>query len=601
MSWLVTLVAGAEATAPAVMAATANNAASSTPDAPDVLAPDALASTPVAPVDASPDEVLNLGPKAWDMLTSTEGIVRFVVLVTVEIAVVVLLAVTIGMLASFVLRRFAAMTSVESVQGRLAGVGRTLRRTLAITATLLIFAALGYDLFVVYQGQDAVTATIEQIREVPRDAWLALGFACAQVLGVVIAAVVFNRSQRRALVWLEAKVNAWDKVEANDKSLNAFCTSLANVLANTAWLLVLWFAVTRLPLPDSFESVLLRGITIYLTIAVGLLVVRITAVVVETIDALSRRVTADTAYQSYYDHLRSLVPLLRRCVEYALWLAVGTLVLYQLEPIAALAAWGPRLMQAIGVFFIGRVVVALGFLLIGNAMVGDPTISDTERRRRQTIEPLVKGAFKSVAYFIAFVLMLAVLGFNPLPFLAGAGIIGVVIGLGAQPLINDVVSGFFILFENLYLVGDFIEVGSIRGTVEAIDFRTTRIRDVAGNLHIVRNGDLREIANYCKGFTHAVVDVKVPYDSDIKRVFAELEAAGADLAAQHTSVQGVLEVRGVMAFDDDGLEVRTVTKVEPATHFAVAAALRLIILERFAAAGIAMAGERMLVTLRQES
>lgn len=90
------------------------------------------------------------------------------------------------------------------------------------------------------------------------------------------------------------------------------------------------------------------------------------------------------------------------------------------------------------------------------------------------------------ARFGAIVLMLNVVGINPFPLLAGAGIVGFVVGFGAQPVINDVVSGLFILFENIFF-GDYIEVAEARGTVEAIQLRTTRLRDPNGAQHIVRN------------------------------------------------------------------------------------------------------------------
>ena len=119
------------------------------------------------------------------------------------------------------------------------------------------------------------------------------------------------------------------------------------------------------------------------------------------------------------------------------------------------------------------------------------------------------------AYFATTVLILGTLGFNPLPFLAGAGLLGLVIGFGAQSLINDVVSGFFILFENIYLVGDVIEGGGAKGVVEAIEFRTTRIRDADGRLHIVRNGDMKQVVNFSKDYAVAVVPVDVSYEADM--------------------------------------------------------------------------------------
>ena len=137
------------------------------------------------------------------------------------------------------------------------------------------------------------------------------------------------------------------------------------------------------------------------------------------------------------------------------------------------------------------------------------------------------------AYFATAVLILSAMGFNPMPFLAGAGILGLVVGFGAQSMINDVVSGFFILFENIYLVGDVIEVGTASGVVEAIEFRTTKIRDADGRLHIVRNGDMKLVVNYSKDYAVAAVALDVGYDADLRAVFASLHDAGEQLRAEN--------------------------------------------------------------------
>ena len=131
----------------------------------------------------------------------------------------------------------------------------------------------------------------------------------------------------------------------------------------------------------------------------------------------------------------------------------------------------------------GQVSVELGRLEILHRLLPQEGIDETSRRRRATMAPLVRSTFTYAVAFATVVLILATLGFNPVPFLAGAGILGLVVGFGAQSLINDVVSGFFILFENTYLVGDVVEAAGAKGVVEAIEFRTTKIRDAEGRLY----------------------------------------------------------------------------------------------------------------------
>jgi small conductance mechanosensitive channel len=135
--------------------------------------------------------------------------------------------------------------------------------------------------------------------------------------------------------------------------------------------------------------------------------------------------------------------------------------------------------------------------------------------------------------------------------------------------------------ENLYLVGDIVEVGAARGTVEAIEFRTTKIRDADGRVHIVRNGDMKPIINYSKDYGMAVVAVEVPYDADLRGVFAGLRQAGERLRAENHDVLTDTEIDGITAFGTTTMTVRTSTRVRAGCHDSAAAVLRLLINETF--------------------
>jgi small conductance mechanosensitive channel len=264
-----------------------------------------------------------------------------------------------------------------------------------------------------------------------------------------------------------------------------------------------------------------------------------------------------------------------------MWIAIASLVLRELPPTESFAHYGPGLMKAIGVFFIGRVVIEVGNLLIGRGMLDRQDLSDLERRRRETIVPLARSLFRVACYFAIAILILDALNIDTTPFLAGAGILSMVIGLGAQAMINDVVSGFFILFENVYLVGDVIEGGGAKGTVESIEFRTTRIRDADGRLHIIRNGDMKQVVNYSKEFIRAVVPFDVGYDADLQQVFRTINACSETLRAQETDVLDAVVIEGITGFSGSTLTIRTTVKVRPGRHDAVAARWRLLLKEAF--------------------
>ena len=205
-----------------------------------------------------------------------------------------------------------------------------------------------------------------------------------------------------------------------------------------------------------------------------------------------------------------------------------------------------------------------------------------------------------VIYFIAFVLILRALSLNPLPLLAGAGIVGVVFGLGAQPLINDVVSGLFILFEKLYLVGDFIETGTARGVVETIELRTTRIRDPDGQLHILRNGQLGDVVNFSKGYTYAVVEVGVAYDSDLDQVYEVLKKTGEELKASQPDVLEPTIVQGLDNFGESELTIRTLTRVKPGRHRQAARQYRKMIKDAFDREGIEIPFARRVIIFQNQ-
>ncbi len=393
--------------------------------------------------------------------------------------------------------RFAAWSSTATVK---------IRNLLLALSFAVAVAAVAYNGWLMAQGVDAVEHTLAFLRSITAETWRTAGIVVAKLALAGAAAAVVTRALRSLTRVVEASINRWDQLKDNTRSLAVLFRGLDRAIVNVGWMLVAVFACSLVAAPQQLTEGLLLALRIYLVFAIGLTVVRSTSVIIDTLDGWSHRYAQGRGWLRAYDQVRPLLPTLRACLEYALWIALASLVVVQLAPIRDFAVWGPRLIQAIGIFFASRVVIELGRLELGRRILPDEGLEETERRRRITIVPLVRTGFTYCVYFAAAVLMLGSLGFNPMPFLAGAGIVGLVIGFGAQSLINDVVSGFFILFENTYLVGETIEVGTAKGVVEAIEFRTTKIRDSEGRLHIIRNGDVKPVVNYSRDFTVAVVD-----------------------------------------------------------------------------------------------
>ena len=493
--------------------------------------------------------------------------------------------------AGRLLVRGAARALSRSERGeRLGQVVRTVGGLLVTAAfALLALAAIGGNLLLLSTGEGVAGGTLARLNALPPGFWVWLGLALAQCLGLAVVAALLIAIIRRLLARAGRRAVASARITAADADIAAFFAQLNSLIANSLRLTVLGLGAGWLGLPGfaAFVSIALR---IYLLVAFGALIIQAVTTLVDSLDALSERFAGPDSRFGAYSSIRSLVPLLRRCLELVIWLGVTSLGLLQIAPVASLAVYGPRLIEVVAIAFLARVGAELASLFVDRGDGGGAELTELERQQRATLFPLLKSALRGAVYFVALVLILNALDFNPLPLLAGAGVVGVVVGLGAQAVITDLVSGLFILVESQFLVGDYVEAGSARGVVEAIQLRTTRIRDPNGQQHIVRNGQITGVVNHSKAYTFAVIEFEVPYDADLERVYTTLNAVGARFAAEHPDVLETMAIKGVEHFSKSGLVLRTTTKVRPGSHGQVSRDLRQAVLQSLREAGIRISG-----------
>ena len=272
----------------------------------------------------------------------------------------------------------------------------------------------------------------------------------------------------------------------------------------------------------------------------------------------------------YWERLARLVPLGQRCFEMTVYICAAVLSVHELQVIDSVARifvanWGEKFVKCIGIFFGTRVLIELLQVLL-NEVFGIYQEGNRISQQARTLVPLLRSVCQYVAYIGGAVWMLIVFGFPPEPILASAGIIGLAVGLGAQSLVTDVVSGLFILFENQFLVGDYVEIGTARGIVEAVEVRHTQIRDDQGKLHIIPNGQIKEVINLSKGFIYAIVDVKVPTGHDLEVYVRAMTDAGRQLRQLRPEVLAETTIQGLVGLTLQETTVRAVTKVKPGTH-----------------------------------
>jgi moderate conductance mechanosensitive channel len=199
------------------------------------------------------------------------------------------------------------------------------------------------------------------------------------------------------------------------------------------------------------------------------------------------------------------------------------------------------------------------------------------RSQRTTAIALLLGNAASVTIFaIAGLIIVGDLGLNLAPVLASAGVLGIAIGFGAQYVVQDFLSGIFILLEDQYGIGDVIDVGTssgtVSGTVEAVSLRVTRLRDVNGIVWIVRNGIISQAGNETHGWARAVVDVPLPYGVPIATARAVLTRTAEHMAREPRWRAEILdkpEVLGVETVDQNTILIRVVARTAPLAKPAV--------------------------------
>lgn len=270
----------------------------------------------------------------------------------------------------------------------------------------------------------------------------------------------------------------------------------------------------------------------------------------------------------YWERLSRLLPLGERCFEMAVYTSAAVLSVHELksfEFFAFVVNYGERAVRCIGIFFGTRVVIESLQVLL-NEVFGIYREDGRTSQQARTLVPLLHSVCQYSAYVSGVVWMLTVMGFPAEPILAGAGIIGLAVGLGAQNLVTDVVSGLFILFENQFLVGDYVEIGNSRGIVEAVEVRHTQVRDDHGRLHIIPNGQIKQVVNLSKGFILAVVDIEIPAGSDLELYLRMMAEAGRVLRKSRSEVLADTQIQGLVDLSLTNTTIRAITKVKPGTH-----------------------------------
>lgn len=223
-------------------------------------------------------------------------------------------------------------------------------------------------------------------------------------------------------------------------------------------------------------------------------------------------------------------------------------------------------------------------------------------RRVRTLGTIARNTAGVLVTGIALLMVLRELNLDITPILTGAGIAGLAVGFGAQSLVKDVISGFFMILENQVRVGDVASINGTGGLVEAITLRTIVLRDVNGTVHVFPNGSITTLSNMSKDFAYAVLDIALAYDEDPDRVTAILRGIDEEIradAAYKGSILEPLEVLGIDQFGESNMILRTRVKTLPLKQWEIGREMRRRIRARFRAEGIEVPYRRQVLLQQQ--
>ncbi|MDR4890397.1 mechanosensitive ion channel family protein [Fredinandcohnia sp. QZ13] len=252
---------------------------------------------------------------------------------------------------------------------------------------------------------------------------------------------------------------------------------------------------------------------------------------------------------------------------------------------ALLIEVGIKVLKIIGIFIAFFIVKKIGNKVIDRAFTKLKDKQNISLGRAHTLQKLMENI---LSYALIFILVASIFGIFNIPvasLIAGAGVVGLAIGFGAQGLVSDVVTGFFLLLEKQIDVNDYVTLGALDGVVESVGLRTTQIRGFDGTLHYIPNRDIKTVSNHSRGNMRALVDIKIAYDEDIDQAIIVMQEACERVAANNPGIVDGPNVIGVQDIGTSDIVLRVIAKTVNGEQWEVERQLRKAIKEAFDAKG----------------
>ena len=239
--------------------------------------------------------------------------------------------------------------------------------------------------------------------------------------------------------------------------------------------------------------------------------------------------------------------------------------------------------------WIARKILKIAIKRFEKSLEQEGVVTSERVKRAKTLSGIISTSISAIIYAVALMMFITECGVNIAPLIAGAGIAGLAIGFGAQSLVKDVISGFFLIMEDQIRVGDVANVAGVGGLVGSINLRTTRLRDLEGKVHIIPNGSIVVATNLTKDWSRALVEIGVAYKENVDNVISVLKEVGEELRNDPAFKEVILEpmtVQGLNSFGDSSINIRLFFKTLPIKQWDVAREFRKRVKKAFDEKGI---------------
>lgn len=268
---------------------------------------------------------------------------------------------------------------------------------------------------------------------------------------------------------------------------------------------------------------------------------------------------------------------------------------------AIMLTFGTALAKSLAIIAMVLIGLRIGDSLIEKVFLKVPAVPGmkVDDNRKKTLLGLLKNALKYVAWTVAVLMILPLFGIDIKALLGGVAILGLAVGFGAQNLVRDVITGFFIVYERQYDVGDYVIMAGVSGVVEEIGLRTTRLRDWSGEVHIVPNGLVEKTTNRSRANSRAIARICIAYHEDINRAINVLQEACDEIRKTNESIVDGPRILGVGDLGDKGVELMAWARTKPLEQWGVERELRLKLKQALDKAGIEIPYPRMVVYHRE--